>query len=81
MRPVMFGPNIQGDANWASGTTSGGQGHGALSFSTSGTSLAEFGGSGKGDVFIYLNASSSNSVYNGSTVQPSALQALPCIRF
>ena len=29
---------------------------------------------------LYLSASKSSSIYNGSKMQPSALSALPCIR-
>ena len=32
-------------------------------------------------VNIYFNASNSNSIYSGSTVQPKGLFALPCIKF
>ena len=32
-------------------------------------------------VNIYFNASNSNSIYSGNTVQPKGMFALPCIRF
>lgn len=73
-------PNIIGDVDWASGTPSGGKGSGALAFSTGGTSFSSFGDPGQGDIFIHLDASSGNSIYTGSKVQPAALQVLPCIR-
>ena len=80
--PVMFGqvPNITGAADWASGTTGGGKGSGSLLFNTGGTSFCQYGEPGKGDVYINLNAASGNAIYGGSTVQPKALQCLPCIR-
>lgn len=78
----MFGtwPNIVGAVDWGSGTTNQGQASGALHVFFSGTSFCQYGEPGKGDVHIDLNASSGNATYGGSTVQPKALNALPCIR-
>lgn len=38
-------------------------------------------GTDQDEVILRFNASSSNAIYNGSTVQSPALQALPCIRY
>lgn len=76
----VWSPNITGAADWASGTTVGGKGSGSLLFNTGGTSFCQYGEPGEGDVHIGLNASVGNATYGGSTVQPKALNALPCIR-
>ena len=79
----MFGrsPNIQGQAAWSVGTEgSVAQGYGALSVEASGFKSVTMQ-DGVGDIKISLNASAGNSIYGGEKVQPSVLQALPCIRF
>ncbi len=73
-------PNIVGTADWGSGTANQGQASGALQVFFSGTSFCQYGEPGQGDVHIDLNASSGNAIYEGSAVQPKALNALPCIR-
>ena len=78
----MFGlsPNIVGAADWGSGTANQGQASGALQVSFGGTAFCQYGEPGEGDVHIDLNVASGNAIYGGSTVQPKAINALPCIR-
>lgn len=78
----MFGqvPNIQGSlVDVHCGTMA--EGSGMSSFSKLGD-VESFSLQGS---WVYgtfnLRASDSNGIYNGSTVQSPALQALPCIRY
>lgn len=78
--PVMFGPNITGGIGAKGGVawqepygcfiTGGSNGYVVASIDTE-TALRALG----------INASLSSDVYSGNSVQPKALNCLPCIRF
>ena len=75
--PVMFGPNITGQVNLC-GAWGGVASAGALS--KSGSSGAPTGGAANG-TNVYFDASGSRSVYgSSSTVQPSSVRGLFCIK-
>ena len=85
--PVMFGPNITGSAKMdknASGFPVIFYGSGALSVSTRTISenVAYYNTSGVTPVegVLSFSARSSNSIYSGSTVQPSAIRLMLCIK-
>lgn len=93
--PVMFGPNITGSTSWdVNGLGKAGVGYsscgssrisnnGAMSVST-GTYWACIGSSGAdcgNNAVVNINAKNSNSVYgSSSTVQPSSVRSLFCIK-
>ena len=73
-------PNITGNAAWSVGTEgSNVGGYGAFSAFASGK-LKVSTAQGAGDLNLSFDASSSSSIYSGSSVQPKALSVLPCIR-
>lgn len=75
--PVMFGPNITGQVNLC-GAWGGVSNAGALS--KSGSTGAPTGGAQNG-VNVYFDASASRSTYgSSSTVQPSSIRGLFCIK-
>ena len=85
--PMMFGPNITGSAKMdknASGLPVIFDGSGALSVSTRTISenVAYYNTSGVTPVegVLSFSARSSNSIYSGSTVQPSAIRLMLCIK-
>ena len=76
--PVMFGPNITGEALVCQGWSGPSLNAGALSLN--GTYRATGGGADNGRV-LKFNASSSKSIYgSASTVQPSSLRCTFCIK-
>lgn len=76
--PVMFGPNITGEALVCHGWSGPSLNAGALSLN--GTYNAPGGGATNGKV-LKLNASSSKSIYgSASTVQPPSLRCTFCIK-
>lgn len=78
----MFGPNIQGSSDRLHTITLGGvdRSNGAIASRIQDGSGYNGAATDK-SVNIYFNASNSNSIYSGSTVQPKGLFALPCIKF
>lgn len=78
IEPLMFGPNITGEALVCQGWSGPSLKAGALSLN--GTYNAPGGGATNGKV-LKLNASSSKSIYgSASTVQPSSLRCTFCIK-
>ena len=76
--PVMFGPNITGEAgvtmSWGAGDPNG-----CLAFGSKKHDGAS--GSDTSGRYLVLDASKASSIFgNGSSVQPSSLRLLPCIK-
>lgn len=81
--PVMFCPNMSGNLIAANGS------HGLFSPDSTGVFNVWAGtnevqvdiiGDRQGNNTVRFTPARSSAIYNGSTVQPPALQALPCIR-
>lgn len=79
---MMFGPNITGDLNTPSGTSSFGTANGAQ-YSGPNKNCYDPRSSGANNAYptVYFDASRSNPIYgNASTVQPQSLCLLACVK-
>ena len=79
----MFGhkPNITGSVGWinAYGNATD-SGTSALYWLNEGETASQLTGERPGSLDIAINASRSSAIYNGTKLQPLALQTLACIR-
>ena len=77
--PVMFGPNITGGTLWAESSYENPM---TGCFYYAGNDLYGSGSTDKDNRGIYMNASRANAIYGrATTVQPSSMTVLFCIKF